>query len=90
MLHLIHQRTHVVGHRIHTKGIETTIKHVGLDAYLIERLTECPNGTIRIFTCHQVYLLEGSTIGFNATETAHINNHGSYALKLILTGLKLS
>ena len=74
MLHLIHQRAHVIGHRIHTKGIQTTIEHVGLDTYLIERLTEGTYCQVGVLTCHQVHLLEGSTVCLHTGKTSHIDN----------------
>ena len=90
MLHLIHQCAHVVRHRIHTEGVQTTIEHVGLDTYLVKRLTERTDSEVRVLTSHQVHLLKGTTIGFYSGETAHINNGRGNALQLVLTGLKLA
>ena len=80
LLHLIHQLADVVGNRIHAQGIKTTVQHVGLDAYLIEGLTEGTNGQIRILASHEVDLFESATIGFYTGETSHINDDGRNAL----------
>ena len=61
-LHLVHKGTYIVWHRIHTKSVQSTVEHVGLDTHLIERLAECTNCIIRILTSEEVYLLETATI----------------------------
>ena len=63
MLHLVHQCTHIVGHRIHAEGVQTTVEHVRLDASLMERLAESTHGLVRILTREELYLLEGAAIG---------------------------
>ena len=80
MLHLIHKRAHVVGHRIHTECIESAVEHVGLDTYLVERLTEGTHCQVWVLTCHQVHLLESTTVSLYTAETTHIDNHRSDAL----------
>ena len=90
MLYLVHQGTYIIGHRIHTQCVQTTIEHVGLDAHLVKRFTECAHGIVRILTGHQVHLLEGTTVSLNATKAAHINDYRSDALQLILTWLELT
>ena len=40
MLHLVHEFAHIRWHRVHTQCVETTVQHVGLDTYLVERLGE--------------------------------------------------
>ena len=90
VLHLIHQGTNIIGHRIHTQCIQTAIQHVRLDASLVERLTESTNGIVGVLACQQVYLLEGSTIGFYTGKTAHFDNNGSNALQLIFAWLELT
>ena len=90
VLHLIHHATHVVGHGIHAKGIQTTVEHMGLDAHLIERFTECTNGFVGILAGKQVHLLKGTAIGFYSGETPHFNDGRGDALQLILAGLELA
>ena len=90
VLHLIHQRTHIIGHRIHSQSVQTTVEHVGLDTYLIEGLTEGSYGQVGVLACHQVHLLKGTTIGFHAAEAAHIDDCGRNALQLVLAWLELT
>ena len=90
MLHLIHQGTHIVGHRIHTQGVQTTVEHMRLDAYLVERLTEGTHSQVGVLACHQVHLLKGAAIGFHSGKTAHIDNRRGNTLQLVLTGLELA
>jgi hypothetical protein len=63
---------------------------MGLDAYLVEWLTESANCKVRILTSHQVYLLKGSTVGFYSGETAHIDDSRGNAFQLVFTRLKLA
>ena len=90
VLHFIHQRTHIVGHRIHSQCVQTTVEHVGFDTYLIEGLTEGSYCQVGVLAGHQVYLLKGTTIGFNAAETAHIDDCGRNALQLVLAWLEFT
>ena len=90
MLYLVLQLTHIIGHRIHTQRIQTAIEHVCLDAHLVERFTECPNGSVWILTCQQVYLLEGTTIGLHTVEHAHVDNGWCDTLQLVFTRLELT
>jgi len=90
LLHLIHQRTNIVGHRIHAQSVQATVQHMRLDAHLVEGLTEGAHGQVGILASHQVHLLKGATIGFHTGKTTHIDNHGGDTLQLVLTGLKLT
>ena len=90
LLHLIHQLTDIVRNGIHSDGVKTTVEHMGLDSCLVERLTECTDGGIRILTRQQVDLLKGTSIGFHTGKASHINNHRGNTLQLILTGLELT
>ena len=90
VLHMILQLAHVIGHRIHTQGIQTTVQHVGLDAYFVEGLAECTYSGIGVLTGQQIDLLESTTVGLYACETAHVDNRRGYALQLVFTGLKLT
>ena len=90
VLHLVHQLTHIVGHRIHAKRIQTAVQHVGFDASLMQRLAICTNGLIWIFAGQEAHLLKSTTIGFYTGEATHFHEDGSYAHQLILAWLKLS
>lgn len=90
MLHLILQLTYIIGHRIHTQGIESAVQHVRLDAYLIERLAESAHGRIRILSCQQVHLFKGTAICLHTIKASHIDNGWGNTFQLILAGLELS
>ena len=90
MLHPVHQTAHVVGHRIHSQGIEAAVKHVGLDADFIEWLAKCSHGCIRVLTGKQVDLLKCTAVGLHTGKAAHVNYDWSDALQLVLAWLELS
>ena len=90
MLHLILQLAHVVGYGIHAESIQTAVEHVSLDAYLVKRLTECAHGMVGVLASQQVYLLEGTAIGFHTVEHVHVDDCRSYALQLVLAWLELT
>ena len=90
LLDLIHQFTNVVGNGIHTQGVQTAIQHVGLDADLVEGLTESTHGEVGVLTGHEVHLLEGTTVGFHTGKASHVDNHWGNTLQLVLTRLKLT
>ena len=90
VLHLIHQLAHVVGHGVHTQGVQTAVEHVGLDAHLVEGLTEGANGLVGVLAGHEVHLLEGSAIGLHTAEAAHVDDDRGNALQLVLTRLELA
>jgi hypothetical protein len=89
-LHLVHQCTYIIRHRIHTKSVQTTVEHVSLDTYLIERLTESANCLVRIFACEEIYLFEGTTIRLNTAKAAHFDNNWGNLSQLIFTWLELT
>ena len=90
VFHAVHHGAYVVGHGIHTEGVEAAVEHMGLDAHLVERLAECPHGIVGVLAGQQLHLLEGAAIGFHAGETTHIDNHRGDALQLILAWLELA
>ena len=90
VLHLVHKGADVIGHGVHSQGIETAVEHVGLDANLVERLAECPHGIVGVLAGKQVHLLEGSTVGLYAGKTSHVYYYGSDALQLVLAWLELT
>ena len=90
VLHLIPQLAHVVGHGVHTQGVQAAVEHVGLDAHFVERLAEGTDGQVRVLASHEVHLLEGTAVGLDAAEAAHVDNHRRYALQLVLARLELA
>ena len=90
MLHLVHEAAHVVGHRIHAQRIEAAVKHVGLYAHLIERLTESTNSVVRIFTGKQINLFKGSSVRFNTREATHVDDCRSNTFELVFARLELA
>jgi hypothetical protein len=89
-LHLVHKGTYIVWHRIHTKSVQSTVEHVGLDTHLIERLAECTNCIIRILTSEEVYLLESTAIGLYTAKASHLDDYWGYLSQLILAWLELT
>ncbi len=89
-LYLIHKGTNIVRHRVHTKSVQTTIEHVGLDAYLIEWLTESANSIVRILTCQEVHLLKGATICLYTAKASHLNDNWSNLSQLVFAWLELT
>jgi hypothetical protein len=63
---------------------------MGLDTHLVKGLTEGPYRQVGVFACHQVHLLEGTTVGFHSGKATHIDNHWGNTLQLVLTGLELT
>ena len=80
MLYLIHQRTHIIGYRVHAQRVQTAVKHVCLNTHLIEWLTESADGSIGVLACQQVHLLKGTTIGLYTVEHAHVDDGGGNTL----------
>ena len=89
-LDLVHEGTNVIGYGIHAQRIESAVEHVGLDAYLVERLAEGTHSIVGVFACQEVYLLKGTTVGLYTREATHFNDDGSDALQLVLARLELS
>ena len=90
MLHLIHQATYVGGHGEHAESIEAAVEHVSLDAHFVEGLGECANSLVGVLAVEQVYLFEGTAVGFNAGEASHLDDDGGNAFKLVLAGLEFA
>ena len=90
VLHLVHESAYVIGHGVHSQGVESTVKHVGLDAYLVERLAECPHGIVGVLAGKQVHLLEGATICLYTGKASHVYYYRSDALQLVLAWLELT
>jgi hypothetical protein len=63
---------------------------MGLDPCVVEGLTECTDGGIRILAGKQVDLLESTSIGLYTGETPHVNYHWCDTLQLVLTRLELT
>ena len=73
-LDLEHEFPDIGRDRVHPEGIETSLKHVGLDACLMERSCPSADGRVRVFSEEEVDLLEGSSIGLDPVETAHVDD----------------
>ena len=89
-LHLVHEGTYIVWHRIHTKSVQSTVEHVSFDAHLVEWLTECTNCIIRILASEEVNLLESTTIGLYTAKATHLNDNWGNLSQLILAWLELT
>ena len=90
LLDLIHQATHVSRHGEHTQTIQTTVEHVRLDTCLVEGLGKGAHGLIGVLAVEEVDLLEGTAVGLDAGEAAHLDEDRSDTLELILTWLILT
>ena len=88
--HANRRKMYIVWHRIHTKSVQSTVEHVGLDTHLIERLAECTNCIIRILTSEEVYLLESTAIGLYTAKASHLDDYWGYLSQLILAWLELT
>ena len=90
VLHLVHQAAHVGRHGEHTQGVEAAVEHVRLDAHFVEGLGEGADGFVGVLAVEQVDLLEGAAVGLDAGEASHLDDYGSNALQLVLTGLEFA
>ena len=73
-LDLEHEFPDIGRDRVHSEGIEASLKHVGLDACLMERGCPSADSRVRVFSEEEVDLLEGSSIGLDPVETAHVDD----------------
>jgi oxaloacetate decarboxylase gamma subunit len=87
---LKHKLAHIGRYRGHPDTIEGTLKHVGLDTGFLERLGPGPNGLVGVLTKQKIDLLEAAAIGLDTCKASHLNDVGSYFLKLIQTGYILT
>ncbi len=83
LLHLIKQLAHICRDRAHTKSVEGTVEHVGLDACLMERLRPFTHGFVGVFSEEKVDLFEPSSVGFDAGKTTHFNDGRCNTCELI-------
>ena len=90
MLDLVHQGSHVVGHRIHAKGIQTAVEHVRLDAYLVKRFAESAYGMVGVLARHEIHLFKGTAVGFHTGKAPHVDDGRSHTFQLVLAGLELT
>jgi len=88
VLHTVHHLAHIVGHGVHTQGVETPVEHVGLDAHLVEWLAEGADSIVGVLSGQEVYLFKCTAVGFHTRETSHVNDGRSNALQLVLAWLK--
>ena len=83
MFHLEHELPDIGWYRIHSQGVESPLKHMGLNSCLMERGGPAADGDIRILTEKEVYLLESASVRLDAVETAHVYNGGGHLFQLI-------
>ena len=89
-LYLIHKGAHVVRYRIHTKSVQSAVEHVSLDTHLVERFAECAYGIVRVFTCQQVNLFEGTAVSLYTAKASHCDDNWGNFSQLILAWLELT
>ncbi len=87
LLDLEHEFADIGRYRIHPQGVEATLKHVGLDAGLVERGRPLADRNIRVLPVEEVHLLESSAVGLHTVEASHIDDGRSHPDKLVHTGL---
>jgi len=90
VLNFVLQFANIIRNGIHAECVQASVEHVGLDANLIKRFAESAHSSIRVFSGKKVYLLEGSSVGLNAVENAHVDDCWSNAFQLVFAGLELS
>ena len=90
MLYLIEEATQVLWTWAHAKCVERTVKHVSLDASLMERLCPLAYCDIWVLAIEEVNLLEATAISFYTVETSHLDDSWSDLQKLVNTWLILS
>ena len=89
VLNLIHKLPYIVGYRIHSQCVQSSVEHMGLYSRFVERSAESPYGVVRVFARQQVYLFEGASVCFHTGKTSHVDDDRSYALQLVFTWLEL-
>ncbi len=89
-LDLIEQLAQVLGARGHTKAVERTVEHVGLDTGLMEGLGPLTHSVVRVLSVEEVYLLEAAAVGFDAVEASHFDDRRSDLHQLVYAWLVLT
>ena len=63
---------------------------MSLDTHLVERFAECAYGIVRVFTCQQVYLFEGTAVSLYTAKASHFDDNWGNFSQLILAWLELT
>ena len=85
-LHLIHKGPDISWYGIHAEGVEASLKHVRLDADLVERCGPGSYGLVGILSEEEVHLLERSSVGLDPVEAAHLYNNRRNLHQLVNPG----
>ena len=85
-LHLIHKGPDIPGYRIHAEGVEASLKHVRLDADLVEWCGPGSYGLVGILSEEEVHLFERSSVGLDPVEAAHLYNNRRNLHQLVNPG----
>ena len=86
VLDLVHELTHINRAGIHPEGVQAAVKHVGLDAGLVERLRKGADGLVRVLAIEELDLFECTAIRLNAVEAPHVDDYRSYFFELVNAG----
>ena len=90
LLHLVEELAHILWHWAHAQSVQRAVKHVGLDASLMERLGPFAHRLVGVFSVEKVHLLETTTVCFNTVETSHLDDSRSHFYELVHTRLILT
>ena len=90
MLDPVHHLPHIIRDRIHTKGIQATVQHVGLDASLVQRLGKGTDSIVRVLPSKKIDLLEATPIRLDTGKATHLDEDWRDTSQLIFAWLKLT
>ena len=82
-LNLVHKEANILRHRIHTKGVKTTLQHMCLNTCLVERSCPLSYSLVRILSKEQIHLLKCATVCLHTVKAAHIYDDWRYLLQLV-------
>ena len=85
-LDLEHQIPDISRDRIHPKGVQSPLKHVGLDPGFMERRRPLTDSHIGILSEKEIDLLKSASVGLNPVEATHIHDSRGYLTKLVDPG----
>ena len=82
LLDLVHKFAHVSWHWVHTKCIQTSLKHMSLDSGLSERRSPFAYSPVRILSKEEINLLESTSICLHTVKATHIDDCRSNLFQL--------
>ena len=85
-LHPIHKGPDIPGYRIHAESVEASLKHVCLDADLVEWCGPGSYGLVGVLSEEEVHLLECSSVGLHSVEASHLYYHRRNLHQLVYPG----